>query len=155
MNIGIIIYSQTGNTRAVAGRLADKIGAAGHKASLEEIKVTGDVHPGMKNIQFSMLPDASRYDAVVFGAQVMAFSLSPVMVGYLKQLAALQGKKVALLLTQGFPYRWMGGNRALNRMKNLCESKGAVICGTGVVNWMNKKRETMIADAVEKIGTLF
>jgi len=155
VNIGIIIYSQTGNTRSVAQRVCEKLAAAGHRATLEEIKVSGAVHPGSKSFRFDACPDPGRYDAVVFGAQVMAFSLSPVMNGYLCQVASLQGKKAALLVTEAFPYAWMGGTRAINRMRKLCASKGAIVRGAAIVNWMNKKRPAMIADAVEKLGAAF
>lgn len=155
MNVGIIIYSQTGNTRSVAQRLLEKINTSGHTAKLEEITVSGDVHPGAKKFSFISRPDVTPYDAIVFGAQVMAFSLSPVMNAYLGQVSSLQGKKVALLVTEGLPYAWMGGTRAINRMRKLCASKGASICSACVVNWGNKKRPEMIADAVDTLGAAF
>jgi len=41
MNIGLIIYSGSGNTRSVAVKLQEKLTAAGHTVSLEEITITG------------------------------------------------------------------------------------------------------------------
>jgi len=153
MNIGIIVYSRTGNTHSVALKLEEKLAAAGHAVTLERIEV-GEVTPG-KPVQFKTLPDAGPYDALIFGAPVHGFSLCQPMAGYLKQVASLQGKKVACLVTQAFPYPWLGGNRAIRQMKQICESKGATVCGSGIVNWMNKRREQQIVEVVDRLSKLF
>jgi len=154
MNIGMIVYSQTGNTHSVALKLQEKLSAAGHAVTLERIEVIGQVEPG-KPVQFKTRPDAAPYDVLVFGSPVQAFSLCQAMVDYLKQVAPLQGKKVACLVTQAFPYPWLGGNRAIRQMKRLCESKGATVCGSGIVNWMKKRREQQIVEVVDRLSSLF
>ncbi|GAI77538.1 unnamed protein product, partial [marine sediment metagenome] len=108
-----------------------------------------------KDIKFETLPDAEPYDALVFGSPVQAFSLSSVMASYLGQIASLQGKKVAFLVTQFFPFPWMGGNRTAGQMKKICESKGAAVCGAEIVNWSNLSREKRITEVVEKLSKLF
>lgn len=156
MKIGIIVYSQTGNTKSVALKVQEKLLAAGHTVNMEEIKVTGDYNPGTKDIPFKTpVPDAGQYDALVIAAPVQAFSLCAVMKGYLAQCTSLQNKKAALLTTQAFPFPWLGGNRAIRQMKRLCESKGALVCETGIVNWGNKERENMITDVVDRFSRAF
>jgi flavodoxin len=154
MNIGMIVYSQTGNTHSVALKLQEKLAAAGHAVTMERIEVIGEVAPG-KPVQFKALPDPEPYDALVFGAPVQGFSLCQPMLGYLKQVAPLQDKKVACLVTEAFPYPWMGGNRAVRQMKRICESKGATVCGSGIVNWMKKRREQQIVEVVDQLSGLF
>jgi hypothetical protein len=154
MNIGMIVYSQTGNTHSVALKLQEKLAAAGHAVTMERIEVIGEVAPG-RPVQFKALPDPELYDALVFGAPVQAFSLCQPMLGYLKQVASLQGKKVACLVTQAFPYPWLGGNRAIRQMKGLCESKGATVCGSGIVNWMKRSREQQIGEVVDRLSRAF
>jgi len=154
VNIGMIVYSQTGNTHSVALKLQEKLSAAGHAVTLERIEVVGDVAPGQP-VQFKTLPDAAKYEALVFGSPVQAFSLCQAMVDYLKQVASLQGKKVAFLVTEAFPYPWLGGNRAVRQMKRLCEAKGAAVCGSGIVNWMKKRREQQIVEVVDRLSSLF
>ncbi|MBE3036117.1 MAG: flavodoxin, partial [Candidatus Atribacteria bacterium] len=95
------------------------------------------------------------YDALVFGSPVQAFSLSSAMKTYLLQIKLLQDKKVAFLVTQYFPFPWLGGNRAIGQMKRIGESKGATICGTAVVNWSKPSREKQITEMVEKLSKLF
>lgn len=155
MKIGIIVYSQTGNTYSVAQRLQEKLTAAGHVAQIERVVPVGEVHPGVKNLTFERLPEADIYDALIFAAPVQAFSLSVAMSVYLRQLSALGNKKNACFVTMAFPYPWLGGNRAIAQMKKICESKGGKICGTGIVNWSNKQREAQITGLVDIFSGLF
>lgn len=155
MNIGIIVYSQTGNTRSVAQKLQEKLQAGGHTAAVEQVTATGETAPGSKNFQLTAIPETGHYDALVFGAPVQAFSLNPVMGAYLKQLPPLDGKKVACYVTKQLPFRWTGGNRSVTAMKNICTSKGAIVCGTGIVIWSKSRREQNAMDCVESLSRLF
>ena len=155
MNIGIILYSETGNTYSVSQKLKEKIVKAGHSVNIERLKVIGKVHPSTKDVKFESLPDIEPYDALVFGSPVQAFSLSSAMTAYLSQIKSLLDKKVAFLVTQFFPFPWLWGNRTIGQMKKICESKGATICGAAVVNWSKPSREKQIAEMVEKLSKLF
>ncbi len=155
MNIGIIVYSQTGHTLSVAEELKERLTAAGHTASLEKVTVVGGREQGDRNFQLETLPDAGPYEALVFGSAVEAFSLSPVLTAYLKQIGSLQGEKVGCLVTEFFPYPWMGGNRAIRQMRKLCQSKGATVAGSGVVNRAKWRREKTTAGAVDRLSGLF
>ena len=117
MNIGIILYSETGNTYSVSQKLKEKLIKTGHSVNIERLKVIGKVNPGKKDIQFDSLPDIEPYDALVFGSPVQAFSLSSAMTAYLSQIKSLQDKKVAFLVTQFFPFPWLGGNRTIEQIK--------------------------------------
>ena len=123
--------------------------------NIERLKVIGKVHPSTKDVKFESLPDIEPYDALVFGSPVQAFSLSSAMTAYLSQIKSLLDKKVAFLVTQFFPFPWLGGNRTIGQMKKICESKGATICGAAVVNWSKPSREKQIAEMVEKLSKLF
>jgi flavodoxin len=155
MNIGIVLYSETGNTYSVSQKLKEKLVQAGHSVNMERLKVIGIVRPGAKDIKFESLPDVEPYDALVFGSPVQAFSLSSAMTTYLSQIKSLKGKNAALLVTQFFPFPWLGGNRAIGQMKKICESKGANVYGTAVVNWSKPNREKQITEMVEKLSKLF
>jgi flavodoxin len=155
MNIGIILYSETGNTYSVSQKLKEKLVKTGHSVNIERLKVIGKAKPGTKDIQFESLPDIEPYDALVFGSPVQAFSLSSAMTAYLSQIKSLQDKKAAFLVTQYFPFPWLGGNRAIGQMKKICETKGATVCGTAVVNWSKPTREKQIIEMVEKLSKLF
>ena len=155
MNIGIILYSETGNTYSVSQKLKEKIVKAGHSVNIERLKVIGKVHPSTKDVKFESLPDIEPYDALVFGSPVQAFSLSSAMTAYLSQIKSLLDKKVAFLVTQFFPFPWLGGNRTIGQMKKICESKGSITRGTAIINWSKPSREKQITEMVEKLSKLF
>ena len=154
MKIGIIIYSQTGNTRSVAAKLRDKLQSAGHSVALEDMKLAGERKQGTREFQLGPLPDPAPYDLVVIGSPVEAFSLSPVTASALGQIRNLGKKSVLCLVTQGFPFAWLGGNRAARQMRKLCEAQGAAVRGAAVVNWMGKGLDRRITDAVDKLAGL-
>ena len=155
MNIGIVVYSWTGNTLSVAEELKERLSEGGHAVRLEQVAVEGERKRGSREFTLEPLPDVASHDAVVFGAAVEAFSLSPVLTAYLKKIGSLEGKRVACLVTQQFPYPWMGGNRAIRQMKRLCKAKGGAIVGSAVVNWAKSRREETTAAAVDRLAGLF
>jgi len=154
MKVGIVIYSQTGNTRSVAAKLQQKLQGAGHSVALEEVKLAGERKQGTRDVQLGPLPDPAPYDVLVIGSPVEAFSLSPVMGKALGQIRSLDKKGVLCLITQGFPFAWLGGNRAARQMRKLCEAQGAAVRGAAVVNWMGKGLDRRITDAVDKLAGL-
>jgi len=154
MKIGIIVYSQTNNTYSAAQKLQEKLMAAGNEVDIEKVIPVGEVHPGSKDIQFETLPDLSIYDALIFGSPVHAFSLAPAMRTYLDRIPQIQDKKVALFVTKGLRFNWTGGTRAIGQMKKICQAKGGMIVGTGIVVW-NKQRDEKIAELVEEFSRLF
>ncbi len=151
MKTGIIVYSQTGNTLSVAEKLKEKLAAAGHSAEIEQVTIAGGRKSGDRAFQLETRPDVAQYDALIFGSAVEAFSLSAVLATYLRGIGSLEGKKVACLVTQSFPYPWMGGNRAIRQMRRICESKGATVRGSAVVNWAKARREKTTAQAIERL----
>lgn len=155
MNIGIIFHSQTGHTNSVAEKLKEKLLAAGHSVNLEKLEFIGELRSDTRNVQFKSFPNIDEYDALVLGSPVQGFALSPVMASYLTHIKSLQNKKVACLLTQFFPFPSMGGNQALDQLKKICESKGAVICGTAIINWSNLSRNKKISESVDKLSSIF
>jgi hypothetical protein len=154
MNIGIVVYSWSGNTLSVAEKLKERLAAAGHTVNLEQVTVVGERKRGAREFELATKPDVGPYDEVVFGSAVEAFSLSPVLTAYLEGVGSLEGKKIACLVTQQFPYPWMGGNRAIRQMKKLCVAKGGSIVGSAVVNWAKSRREKTTAAAVDRLAGL-
>ncbi len=155
MNIGIIVFSQTGHTHSVAQRLEKKLVQAGHSASVERVEIYGELGTAAADFQLKACPDVDGYDAIVFGAPVMGFALSPAMKGYLAQIAPLDGKKVACFITKQLPFYWTGGKQAVKTVKELCASKNGAICGSGIVIWSSARREEMISNVVDGLSGLF
>jgi flavodoxin len=152
MKIGIIVYSQTGNTFAVAEKLKEKLAAAGNAVNVERLTtVGGETDPNKAKIE--KLPDLSGYDALVFAAPVQGFSLSRVMANYVKQLPKLDNKKVAVFVTKGLPFDFTGGSKAIAQLSSEAGAHGGRVVAAGIVHW--GKRETEIPELVAKMGSAF
>lgn len=153
MKIGIIVYSQTGHTYEAAQKLQEKLSASGHLVSIERISPVDEKQMDPNKIQFKEVPDVSAYEALVFGAPVMGFSLSLPMTSLFMKIASLSGKKVVCFITKSLPFYWTGGTRAINTMVETCKSKGANVSDSAMIIW--KKHETAINEMVEKFNKLF
>lgn len=154
MKIGIIVHSYTGNTYEVAKKLEEKFKESGKDAEIQRVRMVGGDKPRGKDIEIENPPDVEKYDALIFGSPVQAFSLSKAMTTYLEQIPTLRDKKIALFVTKNLPFNWTGGNQAINKMKKICQSKGGTIVGTGIIVW-NKQRDKKIAELVRKFSVLF
>ena len=152
MEIGIIVYSQTGHTLEVCEKLKDRFIGEGQSVSLERVTVVGERVSGARSFELQNRPDPSPFDAIVFASYVEAFSLCSVMEQYIRDLESLEDKKVACLVTQQLPYAWMGGRRAIRQMTSLCGSKGAVIRAGAVVNWAQSRRNQSIETSVAQLS---
>jgi hypothetical protein len=139
----------------VAERLKEKLITTGHAVDLKLVSVVGERKQGDREFRLEAVPDLLPYEALVFGSAVEAFSLSPVLARYLRDIGTLQGKRVACLVTQQFPYPWLGGNRAIRQMRKLCEEKGATVIGSGIVNWAESRREITTARAISQLSEAF
>ena len=153
MEIGIIVYSKTGNTYSVAEKLQKKLKADGHSVELEEVKPVGEVKP-KENITFENKPNIDTYDAVIFGSPVHAFSLAPAMKEYLNQIQSLEGKKVACYVTKGLPFKSTGGKQAISQMTEIIQLKDGNLLGTDILVWKGGKLENIIK-LVDKLSALF
>jgi flavodoxin len=149
MRIGIIIYSETGNTLSVAQGIIERLTAAGNVAVLERVSPIGKPNPSVKQVSYERIPDLGVYDAFVFGSPVQAFSLALGMSRFIPQLSALNGKRAAVFATQQLPFAWLGGNRALSQMGALLKEKGASVYNAGSVNWSSKARQDQIESVID------
>jgi flavodoxin len=148
MKIGIIVYSNTGNTLGVANRMKEKLLAEGHAVTLERVIAANSNPSPTEQIKLTSIPDVSPYDVVIFGSPVQGLSLAPVMKTYMSQLPPLKGRKAGFFVTQQFPFPWMGGNHAIRQAQQICKGKGADLYAAGDVNWSSKKREDLIRSVI-------
>lgn len=150
MNIGIIVYSQTGNTLSVAERLKEALSSKGHTASIERVEIVAEsLRPALKTA-----PDTAPYDALVLASPVHAFTLAPAMKAYLAQLTDLSGKKVSCYVTMMAKVSWMGGNRAIRKITKACREKGAELISSGIVHWTDRARKQQIEDLIADLSSI-
>lgn len=154
MNIGIIVYSLTGHTLTVATRLKEKLAADGHSVTLERVETVGPPKPQFENAELRTKPVLDGYDAVVFACPVRGGTVPPPMKRYLEQIPSLQEKQVACVVTHFFRPEW-GANQVLAAMREICEAKGATVCGVGDVRWFSLHLSQQIAQVVGELSGLF
>ncbi len=152
MNIGLIVYSDTGNTLSVAEKLTEQLKANGHKAILHRLAQKAGYRPGQTLTGFVELPPLDRYEALVFAAPVNAFSLCLPMKDYFGKVGTLGGRRTALLVTEFFPFAWMGGKQAVAWMRRTCAEKGGDVRAGAIVNWARADRARRIESAVNEIA---
>ncbi len=150
MKIAIVVYSQTGNTRKFAEIIEKKLKSKKHATDLFDLKVTGDVHPGAKNFKISNSPDISSYDTVLIGTPVWAFSSAPVIPAFLKN-TDLKGKKVLPFVTMGFPFKVLGGTRAISVLSKAAANNGAEVLPGSIVTKLFHNYMAMMLSEGEKI----
>lgn len=154
MRIGIIIHSHTGNTLYVAEKLKNALAAKGHAVQLERVTAVNEDPGAKEKVRLKSIPDIIPYDALIIGAPVRAFSLSPVMKAYLAQISEIQARRVACFVTQHFPKPWMGGNHSVNQIIQAIKKKGGEVIEKGVVNWTGKAREEQINEVVSRLSRI-
>ena len=104
MKIGIIVYSQTGNSQSVAEKLKDRLTEKGHTAEVEQVVPAGEVSPGTKEVHFKSKPDVEAYEALVFGSPVQAFSLAAAMKAWRRGASGTATERTAFeALMAAFP----------------------------------------------------
>jgi len=131
MRSAIIYYSFTGNTKKVAGILAEYLRQKG-EVELIELKPLdesksffGQGRRAFSHTRAKLEPvnfDLSQYDLVCFGTPVWAFAPVPAMNTYLDNCTGVEGKEAILFTTYG---SGTGNERCLNYMQDALSKKGA------------------------------
>jgi hypothetical protein len=121
---------------------------------LERIETAGPVSLSATSAELKSRPAIDGYEALVLATPVQGGVPAAPMASYLAQVASLEGKQVACLVTGVFPAGW-GRNQTIAQIFGICESKGATICGSGSVGWWSLRRRRQIAETVEGLSRLF
>lgn len=151
MRIGVIVYSHTGHTWAVASQLSERLRSLGYECVLERIETENPPDPREDGVRPGAPPLGPEYDRVVLCCPVRGGLPAPPMEAYLSRVDSLTGTKVACLVTGFFPVASWGRNQSLARLREVCESKGAAVFGTSSVGWFSLRRREHIAQAVDAI----
>ena len=127
----IIYYSFSGNTKKVAGLLAEYLKQKG-EVEIYELKDLNEngrffsqcakaFRHERTNIQETNY-DLSGYDLICFGSPVWAFGPAPAINTYLDKSTGVEGKNIILFTTHG---SGASNERCLNYMQGLLSKKGA------------------------------
>ncbi len=127
----ILYHSQSGNTKAFAEGVFDKLTALGHEVNCIELLTANPVKQRSvrdhQEIDFVNLPDPEDYEMLLFGGPVWAFGPSPVIVAAIRKMNSLTGKICLPFASMGFFWEGMGGTAALRYMSRELATKGAKV----------------------------
>jgi flavorubredoxin len=136
MRVVIIFHSFSGTTRRVAERLAERIGGTvetdvvevhdRHQYSTLTAYVSGAPR-AMRGERAEVDPpeiDVSRYDLIVLGTPVWAFSPTPAANGAVSALRSAGGKEAVILVTSGGSPR-----NTVERLTAQLEGQGMTVRG--------------------------
>lgn len=139
MKILIVYYSMSGITKKVVEIFKEKLKK---NFSVEIFELQTEPKLSEKNIksEFKIVsyPSIENFDMIIVGGPVWAFGINYPVLTFLKQLSKIEEKNFILFVTMGFPFAWMGGNRAIKMMKEIIESKKGKIKYTFCLNRMFK-----------------
>ncbi len=155
MHVGIIVYSQTGNTLQVAEQMKKSFLDRGCKVDIERVEIVETKEENPKNPTLKYAPDPTKYEGLVFGSPIHAFSVAPPMKAYLKQMPSIKGKDVACYVTKSLIFTWTGGTGSVKKMKRLTTEKGGKVVDTGIIVWRDKTKEPQTKNVVESFVKKF
>jgi len=153
----ILYYSRTGKTRFLAEKLRDEFGA--DLVEIRDLRKRGgpfgflrgvrDAHLGLKTEVAPSGLDLSKYELIIFGTPVWAYSPTPALTTFL-DACNLTDKKVILFVTS----RGVGYRRAIHILKAMVEARGGRVVGVGSVNTWLKGEKHLLRAAVELAESL-
>jgi NAD(P)H dehydrogenase (quinone) len=156
VNIGIFVHSQSGHTSAMGMAITKAFRDKGHEVDIQLVMPAGRAHPRMKRVELrDEIPDLSSYDAVLFGGPVWAFTASPVIRSFIKEIPSLKGKKALCFSTSGFPTAISGAQGGLKTLSVLLEEIEATVLEGEAFFWgllgSKKKMEEAAVRICERV----
>ncbi|NMC57454.1 MAG: flavodoxin family protein [Eubacteriaceae bacterium] len=138
MKIGIIIFSQTGNTLYVADSLKIRLNNMGQDVEIEKVEQVDVNNRDPKKIEIKSMPKLNVYDVLIFASPVQAFSLAGVFKDYLQKIDLINGIPSFCFVTKGINSKGFGGNKAIKTMNDIITEKGGTVKSTAIICWKNK-----------------
>jgi flavodoxin len=127
----IVYYSYSGNTKQVAGALAEYLAKNGEVRQIELVAqdeskyFLGQCRRAFYHAKAKIEPvdlDLSGFDLICFGSPVWAFAPTPAMNTYLDKCFGIENKQIILFTTYG---SGAGNKRCLKFMQDILSNKGA------------------------------
>lgn len=159
MKIGIIFHSKTGTTLGFGHLIGGTLREEGHQVELVDLQTDAPVNFGSvcsaPPFKVTNLPDGNKYDALLVGGPVWAFSASPVIYTAVKELKNIKDKKVLPFVTMGFPLVGMGGKQGIALLTKELSAAGAIVLPGVIIPKMFHDYQKLMADVACKIKAYF
>lgn len=159
MKIGMIIFSQTGNTLSAAKTLKIRLNNEGHDVEIKQIEQADANNRDPKKIEIKNMPQLDIYDVLVFASPVQAFTLAGIFKDYLQKIDSIEGTPSFCFVTKGMSSKGLGGTKAIKIMSSIIDKKGGAVKSTAIICWSkedtrNLHTAMMIEDFSKQIKLL-
>ena len=151
MDIGILVYSYTGNTLQVAEKIKEKIISNGDTAEIHQITCKNSEPNSKVPMELDMIPDVTKYDKLIIGAPINAFSVCNALKLYFSK-KSINASQVNVFVTQHFKCAMFGGNRGIKQISNFASKQGATVLNSAIIHWSSKNRERQITESTELLS---
>jgi len=146
----IILFSITGKTRKLAKKLEAALAGSDAAIKFSELEPSGSFKMSQRTVPLNRIPNIEKDQVLVLASPVHGGRISGPMMEFLSHAGSLAGKKVALLATHFFPYKW-GCMQMFDQMDALCSEKGGEVIARGSVSqftWNRNKHMAMVIDRI-------
>lgn len=153
MKFGLIVYSYSGRTFALAKRIQNKLIDAGSDVELVELEAPSGFKPGQNETTLVSMPSLEGYDALLLATPTWGSLPAPPMADFLNKLPDLTGKRLIYLVTGLFPPN-IGCKQTIAIMKSACEAKGAISIGSSSLSHLTFGRKKKAQKLVKELAGL-
>jgi NAD(P)H dehydrogenase (quinone) len=137
------------HTYEVVSKLNEMFGELGHNSTIERLILKDENEYNIDKIELNGISDLSSYDLIIFAAPVNGFRLAVCMKKYMMSAPPIK-VPVVCFVTKALPFKWTGGNSAINTMKSHINSSGGYVLKSDVIVW-NKKHNARIEQFIQDI----
>lgn len=148
MNVGIIYYSKSGNTKQIAEQIKHQAEEKDHTVDVVEVipeKQPGFLKAGHSAIRQKDLPiqndsvDASSWDVVFVGSPIWAGKPAPLIKTMIQKTTGFNNTKVSVFISCGGGEK--PGSKAVDLIKSYLHEKQAIVLDETLIVHMNRKGE--------------
>jgi len=140
MRIALVVHSKTGNSRSVADKVNVALSNLGHEVTIFSLSPLNPDVSKVSDVKLSSMPEVKGFDALILGAPVWGFTLSPVMQYYIANTVFPPSMAVYVFVTQYFPFAFLGGNNAIRGYEKLLSGKKQKVKKAYIIGWSNQKK---------------
>jgi flavodoxin len=148
MNVGIIVYSETGHTYEVIEKLADKLREQ-HTVTIYRLK-----YDKAQNI-VNGVPYINGHQRLILATPVQGFAPTIPIMEAIRRIENFDGRIVDVLITQYFRFKWLGGKQTINVLIRAIEHAKGVFGVDADIHWQRKDRDQQIQAAIDKFITAY
>jgi len=152
----LLIHSHTGTTLRFAQVIADTLKQRGLSVDIVRLQANPPLTVGSgmtrKDFKFTNLPDVKKYDFIMVGGPIWAFTVSPVAIDCIRQLKDLRGRKLIPLVTMGFPFDFLGGRQGIAALTQQAAALGAEVLPGHVITQMFRNSKKLMQIAADEIA---